>query len=586
MARLPTSEALGPRPQPSASRDVVSYDGGAVARATVGIGQVIAQVGEQLEKKNDEQAVFEARRKLDEWERSTLYDPEKGVVAKRGVDALSLPGKVTADYDKFAGQIAGTLSSSRQRQVFQDMAQSRRNQVADFTVRHATQQKEVYERGQVNADMAASGDRAVLLASNGDTMGAKAELDVASGRLASFMRARGMSGEEIAGAVKENSSKTHAAVIQALVNNGDPTGAKAYLDNNGAAMLEADKIRVNGVLKEGVLRAKAQAFGDEAMSSDMDLKTALATARERFTGDEEVAATNEIKTRFAEKEAVKAQAVKQVSTDAWSALMERGSMSAIPPATMQLLRTTAPEEERQMRDWLEAKYRRAKADAEGTGNEETPERVRTFIGLMDMAANEPGKFAELDLTRYAPLLTKPHRDRLITIRAGIDKNDAKAQDVAKLTQSTMTYLNQSLAAAGVKLSGKRTEKQIAEADMFKNRLFQDLDIAAQSGKLDSTTARAIGARLLQTGIEQGSGRWFSGPTKKRGFEQEPGKTYVSKQFSDIPPEDRRGIVESLAKIRPLTRSIYGDRDYVLSDEDKAEVERRYQIGIERGIIKQ
>lgn len=580
MARLPTSEALGPRPQPSAPRDVVSYDGGAVARATVGLGQVLSQVGEQLEKKNDEQAVFEARRKLDEWERSTLYDPEKGVVAKRGVDALSLPGKVTADYDKFASQVAGTLGSNRQRQVFQDMAQSRRNQVADFTVRHATQQKEVYERGQVNADMAASGDRAVLLASNGDTLGAKAELDVASGRLASFMRARGMSGEEIAGAVKENSSKTHTAVIQALVNNGDPTGAKAYLDNNGAAMLEADKIRVNGVLKEGVLRAKSQAFADETMPQNLGLEATLERAREQFKADPLArdAAVQEIKTRFAEREAATSLVQKQNGDTAWKIITNGGSRKQIPA---QVWNSLAGEEQRQINDYIEQKWRRAKADAKG--DDIDPD---AYYNLRMMASEQPDAFAKIDLAKVSPMVSAKHMDQLINIQSGINKGDLKLMQSQETLKRTVGMLKAEIGSAGIDLTITEKDKNSAKAKettAFIGAVTQALDsaVAAKGGPLTDAEARSIGMGMLREGIEQGSGIFGIGQTKKRGYQIatdpdiKPGANFVAARFGDIPEAVRKDLVMTY-------RAQSGRGTRPLTDADEAAIERAYTKGLQQG----
>lgn len=576
MPRLPDVSQLGRRPAPQDRGGIATQNTTAPGLAMAQVGQVIGQIGEEIQKKNDEQAVFEARRKLDQWERDTLYDAEKGVVAKRGADALDLPTKVPQDYDKFAGEVASTLTSNRQRKVFQDMAQSRRNQVADFTIRHATQQKEVYEKGQVSADMIASSERAVLLATNGDPGAARAELDVSGARLMNYMKVRGAPGEEIAMALKANASGTHEAVVRSLVNKGDPLAAKAYFDANSAGMLEKDKLQAGGLLKEGVMRAKAQAFGDEAMSSDMDLKTALETARKRFTGDEEVAATNEIKTRFAEKEAVKAQAVKQVSNEAWSALMAKGSMSAIPPATMQLLRATAPEEERQMRDWLDAKYRQAKSDAEGKDQD-----PQVYYGLRMMAAENPEQFARLDLMKSQPYMSKQHQNHLVELQAGISKGDLKAMESQRVIKSTLAMVKNEAGAAGIDLALTEKDKGTKKANdslAFMGSLSQALDeaTAAKGKALTPEEAKRIGLGLLREGIVQGSGIFFD--DKKRGFELTPEERakFASVPYDKIPAATRAEIEADLYPNGKPTRGV---------SVDKARVERIYQRAIDAGRIK-
>lgn len=575
MARLPDVTALGSRPVPVNRQGIATQDTSSAGRGMAQFGAVISQVAEDISKKNDEQAVFEARRKLDEWERSTLYDPENGVVAKRGADALDLPKRIPEEYDKFAGEIGKGLTTNRQRQVFQEMAQSRRNQVADFTIRHATTQKEVYEKGQITADIDSSSDRAVMLASNGDTAGARAEIDTASLRLTSFMKQRGASGEEIANALKTNGSKTHAAVVASLVNKGDPLGAQAYLDANKGGMMQDDMTRASGALKEGVLRQKSQSFGDEVTSSGMTLPAALAKARERFTGDEEVAAIHEVKTRFAEAEAVRAQAAKQVTTEAWSMLMEKGSLSAIPATVMTRLRADAPEEERQMRDWLEAKWRRNKADAESKKTEDWG----TFMFLQDLANNEPEKFMDpATLLKAEPHLSKSQMAHLVSKRDGISKQDVKESSVQRMVKSTIGMLKGDIAAAGIDLTPDPKNKKAAEESArFMGVLTMTLEQQAAGGKMDEKQLRRLGLGLLREGVEQDA--FF--PTKLRGYQiqggdpKAKGKNFVLRQYGDIPKEARNELDGELRRIKNL-----GTRK--LSSEQEQEIERAYTIGVKQG----
>jgi hypothetical protein len=578
MARLPTADALGSRATPRPAGGIVSYETGSVGRATEQLANALTVAGERVDKKNDEQAVFEARRKLDEWERTTLYDPENGVVAKRGADALDLPNKITADYDKFAGQVTQGLTSNRQREVFQDMAQSRRNQVADFTVRHAVQQKEVYEKGQVNADLIASADRSTLLATNGDLGGSKAELDVANGRLTSFMTQRGASGEEIAGAIKENSSKVHTSVVQAMVNKGDATGAKTYLDANAGAMLQQDVTRAGGLLKEGLLRQKAQAFGDEVMSQGLDLKDALAKARDKFTGDDEVAATNEVKTRFAERETALTIQHKENADTAWKVITNGGSRNQIPAQVWDKL---GGEEQRQINDYIEQKWRRAKADAKG--DEVDPQ---AYYGLRMMASENPDAFAKLDLTKSAPLISAKHMDHLTEIQAGINKGDLKLMQSQQVMKSTIGMLKNEIAAAGIDLTltdkDKGTEKA-KNTTAFLGVVQQSLDeaTATKGSPLTAAEARNIGMGLLREGVEQGSGLFGMFQTKKRGYQIatdpniKPGTNFVAASFGDIPPAVRDALVRDY-------RATKGGSTRALTTQDEQAIERAYTRGVQQG----
>lgn len=569
MPRLPTEENLGQRRAPQPSTDVSVADTSATGRAMSQFGRVTQVVAERIEKKNDEQAVFEARRKLDEWERKTIYDPETGVVAQRGEKALDLPNKIPAEFDKFSSEVASTLQTNRQRKIFEEMSLNRKNQVTDFTLRHSLTQKEVYEEGQVEADMAASGNRAVLLATNGQAGPAKAEIDIANGRLTSFMKQRGASGEEIAQAVLENSSKTHTGVIQSLVNTGRPTEAQAYLEANGGAMTEVDKTRVGGSLKEGVLRKKAQDFTDGVMKEGLDMGAALEKARTTLSGDEEQAATQEIKVRFAEKEAAKAHLQKENSDEAWKIITNGGTRNQIPPVMWNNL---SGQQQREINDYTEAKWRRAKADAEGKDTD--PQR---FYELRLQAANDPIAFSKLDLMKEQPKLSKAHFDQLIGIQAGVNKNAIKESETQGMVKKTIEMVKAEAQSIGIDFSPKEGTKKAKDLATFNGSLANALDqaVAAKGAPLTPAEAKAIGMGMLREQVEQGSGFFGIGQSKKREFEltAEDRSKYVV-PYAQIPKVHRDAIEKSLG----VQRGLYGGVDEAL-------VERTYANALSDGAVK-
>ena len=590
--QLPDINALGRRPVPRGQRGFAQQDTAAAGAALSGVGQTIQRdVGgayELIQKEDDANAVFAARRKLDEWERAAIYDPEKGAITKTGKDAFGLPDAMAQSFDKTAGQISEGLTTERQRKAFNDLALSRRTQVLDWTSRHETQQRESYQATEFKADLASMQERAALLATtpnDGTPEGVAAqasrvrgEIDVGQSRIVGFMRGKGMPAESIAMAVKDFSSKTHSAAVGALIAANDTAGAQAYLKANEGAMELGDVQRLKSGMQEAVTRGKAQAFGDEADKAGWTLAQSLEQARSRFTGHDETAAVSEVKTRYAEREAMKAQAAKQVSTDAWSVLMERGTMSAIPAQQMALLRKTAPEEERQMRDWLEAKWRRAKADAEGAKSE----NWGAFMALADLANDDPEKFLDPQtLLRAEPNLSKGQMSALVSMRTSMNKGDLKAQNVLKVSRDVEANIMADLKAAGIDTTPKDGDKKAAETlQQFRGELRMALDAAQQEkGRaLNPQEAQAVGLSMVRVGIEQGSGIFGFFQTKKRGYEiaseQRAGeaKTYVSKRYSDIPPAIREELQKSLPK------TIYGV-------VDEAQVERMYQRGVEQGRFK-
>lgn len=154
---------------------------------------------DEAEREADASAVFAARRKLDDWERVNVYDPQQGAITKRGADAFGLPQTLPSAFDKSAQEIGKDLVNPRQRMAFAEVANSRRNQIGSFADRHALQERRTYDEGQYQADVTSSLNRAALVASTGDTAASAAEVAIAQTRTTGYMRSLGKSEEEIAG---------------------------------------------------------------------------------------------------------------------------------------------------------------------------------------------------------------------------------------------------------------------------------------------------------------------------------------------------------------------------------------------------
>lgn len=587
---MPTVPVLnGPRVAPTIAPDArfsaPGFSPDAIrARQTENFGAALGDAGSQLGRviahelqRQNADAVQSAMNDV-VLERARLtVDPEHGYANVRGEAALQRQDGKALDavygqrLQEAADGIGQRLTNPAQRDAFQAQTEQLIGQFREKVIAHAGREA-VGLRVSTQAGTVDTAQKVMGL-QWGDVDAVAQSQQAIKHATAELGRLQGWSSAETLSKTVDALSVGHQAVIAGALQAGKTDYAREYMHRVNAELTPAARLRLQGNIKQVQTLEQAQAFADDATARGLSAQDAVRQARERFSGDEEEAAVREVKTRFAEAEAMKASAQRAASDEAWKVIANGGGRKNIAPALWDSL---GGAEQRQINDYLDAKWRRAKADAEGRGNEDTADGLRTYIGLMDMAANEPGKFVDLDLSRYAPFMTKAHMERLITARAGINRTDAKQQDIARVTQSTLRLLDQTIAAAGIRMSGKRSERETARADMFKSRLIDELTDASSKGALDAESARKIGLGLLREGIEQGSDGWFSGPTKKRVFEFEPGKSYVTKQFDDIPADIRTELV---AEQRSRSHSAR------LTDEDRAAVEQAYQRGIERGVFK-
>lgn len=507
----------------------------------------------------------------------------------KGRDALEFPdGKSLSEVygDKLQQELNGIgagLSNDAQRQAF---AHARGQMLEKFHAalgEHMVTQQRQYTTDTENATLSTATNQGVLL--YGDEAMRQQSLGAITAVIDARAKREGWSPETRAAALNDAVSPLHLGIVKSLVQGGRAADAAAYLGANSAAMTIQARAMAQDMTKGAAALERAQAFADEVMGQGMGQADALALARSRFSGDEEVQAVHEVRQRFAEGEAARAQAAREVSRTAWAALMAQGSMSAIPPDARAALRRDAPEEERQMRDWLEAKWRRAKADAEGKAETD----MNVYYELRRMAMDDPQQFAGIDLRKSQPHLKDGDLKHLIEIQAGIAKGDARAMESQRVLKQTLGAIKAEVTAIGIDLTPKEGSPQAQETAKFMGALTQALDQAAQAAQakgalLTADEARRIGLSMVREGIEQGSGLggWFQ--TRRRGYQvatdpnRAPGAEFVVQRFDNIPAAAREALV---AEYR--TRGGLGSKP--LTGAQKDEIEREYTRRVQDGRIR-
>lgn len=396
----------------------------------------------------------------------------------------------------------------------------------------------------------------------------------------------GLSAEQIEAKARVETSNALVIAFSSAMAQDDFKAAGAILDTYGkpdGAMLPGDLAKARDKLKSAQEiqgdHAAVLSFADRVMAANMTEAEALAEARKTFADRPKVVddAVQQVKIRFNERDAFEIKAAKQVSTKAWGSVMETGRMPA--PNVLAELRAKAPEEERQMRDWLDARARRAKDDAEG----KKTDGFDTFYGLVRMATEEPGKFAALDLRKVAPLVGKEQISSLVRMQTGISRGDAKAMEEQNMVKATLGLIKGEVAAIGIDLSPKEGTPQAKETATFLGALSQSLMQAAQAkgAPLTPEESKRIGMNMVREGIEQGSGIFGMMQTTKRGYQIatdpniKPGASFIVAPFGKIPEDVRNKLTSEYRAAKGLgSRPLTGDQE--------AEIERAYTRGVQQG----
>ncbi len=588
MPVVPTYDNLRTSVAPMPGPQVGPMDG--PARQSAQFGEAVGRAGGALQsimldeqQRADQTRIADAMNQAVAARRRLTHDQNDGYTRLVGRAALERPDGKGLD-EEYAGRLKGDidaidagLGNDQQRRVFRQQAGQMLVQFGADVAQYRNRQHTAYQISTAEGTIATARDMASLESGNPEAVAqAQGAIKAAVYELG---RLHGWSAQETLAKTVEQLSPMHASVATEAIQQGRIDYAKTYLEQVKAELTPQARMQLGAALKIGDTNARAQAFGDEVIGKGLTLSDALGEARKRFEGEAEVAAVREVKDRFGEQEIARARDVKAVGSAAWSAVMATGR---IPPTMLADLRAKAPEEERQIRDWLEAKQRRAKADAEGKQQTD----MDVYYGLRRMAMDDPAAFSALDLRRSQPYLKDGDLKHLIEIQGSISKGDAKAMESQRVVKQTLGAIRAEVTAIGIDLSPKEGSPQANETARFLGALTQALDDATRGkgAPLTPDEAKRIGMNMVREGVEQGSGIFGLGQTTKRGYQIAtdpdiaPGASFVNARFSDIPAAARNGLAAELRQKRGI-----GTR--ALTSSEEAEIERAYTRGIQTGRFK-
>jgi hypothetical protein len=419
MPRLPDLNSLGARPTPQSRRPIVSAAGGEVlGRAIQEAGQQLSQVAEQIQRDDDAQVVFEARRKLDDWERVNIFDPEKGAVAKRGRDAFDLPKTVPQSFDQFASELGANMRTPRQKQAFQEMAMSRRLQLTGWADRYALQQRTVFEEGQYQADIESFADRAAMYSTDPTVVATEAQM--LRTRTIGFMRQRGASDEEIQQALLTNSTKLHAQVATAMLRR-DPVSAKAYIDANKGSMDPVQFERLSAVADDAALDTEAKRSADSWAGMPMAEQLQKVAAIDDPKLREKTRLF--VRQNQADIEAARSANERAVSDEVWQLVANGTPLNRLPP---DLLAQMDGRERVAVNQHYQAEARRLREEAQGRS-------VKTDPGLFAQLWELPrDQFVAERLSKYVDRISQADMKVLLNrqddMRAPEKQWDAATKD--------------------------------------------------------------------------------------------------------------------------------------------------------------
>lgn len=234
--------------------------GAGMGRALERGGQQIANIGErlaaradQIQKEDDALAVEKAYAAFSDRERVFMYDPERGIYARRGGNAMGAYDETSKWWDEAGRETVSGLANPNQQRLMQQMLLRRRDSAMDGVARHVARERQTYMAEATDARM--KGITADAAAAYNDEGKVNGLIEEADGMLREWGRRQGQSPQQIDLNTRAARSAIRQSVIERMAVD-NPLAAQRYYEANKGDMDGLTQVQVERSLRAGVERQR------------------------------------------------------------------------------------------------------------------------------------------------------------------------------------------------------------------------------------------------------------------------------------------------------------------------------------------
>lgn len=502
--------------------------------AISGLGQAAERIGEAEKKRADDTQTQIGQGKIITLKNKMLYgDAETpGLLMKKGQDAFGILDQGQEIWSKGVQNIRDSLSNDDQKLMLDKIANHYWNESSTEMNRHmATQvqqvRKDTFDAGvQVNRDDAIQnyqipgkieeslGVQRTLLLDHAQDLGIKPGSD------------------EFRALDLDIKSKTHAGIVERMMNNGQDLEAKKYFEDNRDEFSGPDLLKVEKVVEEGSARGESQRIVDGILSRDLSSQDALSEIR----GIENPKVRDEAYSRYkneieTQKALTRDQQEKQY--EAVSQIVEQTKSRDSIPIEQWL--SLAPAE----RSAVDSRIKQLNSDIQPPANSETFYTLRTMAATPELQDD----FRKENLLTYKGKVTDPELRNLIDLQTSLRKGDGKADPLLNGYRSSQEIVNDTLKSLSINPNAKAGTSAAKNVNRFRQMVDEQINLKqAETGKKVSTQDVQDISDMLATKIVKDRGFLFD--SHARLFELDR-NTPFQIDASEIPRGERIKIEDAL-----------------------------------------
>lgn len=493
-------------------------------------------------RKADELRMTDINTQLTRFNNESVYNTKDGLMTRRGKDAFGAPEEFGERYDKFAQDLTKDLTPAQAEQA-KRIVDGHKTSLLDSIGKHVYAESKAYDEETTNAALIASHDDAVTNFQDPERV--KSALDAQTGTVLRWAQRQGIPESDpiVQQKLEAASSKTHTAIVERYLSNGDDLKAKAYFDEvkkQGGQITGADMSNIEKALEEGSIRGESQRQAREISSKHSNLSQALAEADKIEDPKVQDETRRRIKERFSEAEASRRDMNEKNHINALNIIDKSKNIDDVMKSPMWKNFTNSE------RNGL---INYAKMKAEGV---QPSTSWDDFYNLKTQAA-EPStrdRFLKTNLMEYRPKMADPEFKQLIDLQTSLRNGDGKSAAHLDGFRSDQDIVNGLLSDAGIDFHAKPGTDEAKRVNLFKSKVDQALiRHQEQTGKkATNDELRRIAEQYMVEGATDegifGTGFWT---TKKRLFEIDPSKDKQFKIDATSVPRDEREKIEAALK---------------------------------------
>lgn len=393
--------------------------GAAVGQGMRGVARGLDQMEARRQQMEEEQAAADARlayARLNDSLRERMSG-DNGYLTQTGRNAIDGYETFEQDVDRLRMEVGAELSP-RAREVFDALAQQRRESALNAAARHAARERQTYQQQAHEAYVAARGEQAVSLWPDPDGFGE--QLRIGSTDIAIERTRRGEPAELVELAQTEFESRTTLTAITAALDSGAVEQAEALRDRYGDRLTAEHAATVSNLMEQADLTRRRQEGVDEVVSRfGTDQAGALSYIRETFEGEIEDLMVADYKTRRNELIDQQNTSNEAQFNEALNVVQSGTRVDDLPPRLYFAL-------DGEQRDYLRAQQ---VSGASIIPDETGDEGLSLYLDVMDMGDDRA--LAEVDLRRARTLMADGEYNRVESRVLAARERRAEPPDVTQ-----------------------------------------------------------------------------------------------------------------------------------------------------------